>query len=176
MAGIGEGLLVVVEAGHEVVSKALWHAARVPAYPPGDGPIVNNGLMAADGVEAGAVQPTSYFGGPISGAGAIDLDQDAIAEFGGGVGAGQTIYFGNNPVLSSTQVAGEETIRIDSTSVDPRGSGSNNFAATIANFNLGDAIDLSNFDDETDYTFNGATLTVDFASGQTASIALASTT
>ena len=165
--------LTIASGGYLLASGDFSGAYTI--YASIEGAIVNNGLIVADGVEAAGTQPTTYLGGPISGTGSIDLDQDALAEFGGGVGSGQTIYFGNDQVLSSTQVvgeqvAGEETIRIDTTSVDPDGSGPNDFAATIADFTVGDAIDLSNFDDMTDYSFNGATLTVYFESDQTATL------
>ena len=160
--------LTIVNGGYLLTSGEFDDGYSI--YATVEGPIVNNGLIVADGVEVGATQPTSYFGGPITGSGAISLDQDALAEFGGGVGYDQTIYFGNDQVLSDTLVAGEQTIRIDSTTIDPDGSGPDDFAATIANFTLGDAIDLANFDDVSDYSYSDGTLTVYFDSDQTATL------
>ncbi len=113
---------LTIDAGGYLLADGEFVAGN-PIYASVEGPIVNNGLIDADGVEVGATQPTSYFAGPISGAGEIALDQDALAEFGGAVGIDQTISFGNDQVLSDFRSPAKRQSRSIPRRLIPTGQG-----------------------------------------------------
>jgi hypothetical protein len=82
------------------------------------GPLLNNGLVEAK------FGPNLSLAGAISGTGVLQIDTGCVLELGGAVAASQTVSF----------TATGQTLRLDAPA---------SFAATVANFTSGDAIDVA---------------------------------
>ena len=125
------------------------------------GSFINDGTIIDDGDDANPPQPDVVIGN-LSGTGAVDIENSSTLEITGSSGIDQAITFENGPTSTG------ETLQIDATSI----SASGDFASSIAGLQLGDVINLTNLADETNYSFDGTTLTVSFAGGETASLVL----
>ena len=125
------------------------------------GSFINDGTIIDDGDDANPPQPDVVIGN-LSGTGAVDIEDSSTLEITGSSGIDQAITFENGPTSTG------ETLQIDATSI----SASGDFASSIAGLQLGDVINLTNLADETNYSFDGTTLTVSFAGGETASLVL----
>ena len=126
------------------------------------GPIVNNGSIVDAGNLSGTLEPAFVINGPVSGTGAISIGGDSAVEFTGVVASGQGITFDNS------ETTGLEILQFDATTIGSAGA----VQASIADFKMGDAIDLTNLADATGYTFEGGVLMVSFADGASASFTM----
>ena len=165
------GGLLTINSGGTLLSEGEFSGTLADAMVRNS--IANSGHILVEGTEPAAVAPLSLFMGPIANAssGAIYIEQDATAEFSGGV-TGGTVTFQNTQSLSGTHVAGRETLKIDSAIVNPTAVTAGVFSSTIAGFKVGDTIDLANFASESSYSWNGKSLVVNFTGGAQATLAL----
>jgi T5SS/PEP-CTERM-associated repeat protein len=124
------------------------------------GPTLNDGQIYDDANVP--TKPSDVVFGDVSGTGAIDIADSSALELTGSSGSGQIIDFLNNTASP------QETLQIDTASVGASGD----FESTIAGMLPGDVITLANLLDETGYSFDGTTLTVNFVGDKTATLTL----